>query len=180
VTELVLSRRRGVRILLLAVVLALAAMWVYVLFVAPHRSPNRLDDRTWTAQAEEVCAAVTAEVAGLPPASSFAEITPKEDALRERAGVGQQATDLLRTQVRELRALPAPTGDDDPALVEAWLADWDIYLEDREEHVADWRAGNDHPFAESETEGGGPITDRMDELAKTNGMTSCVVPQDFG
>jgi hypothetical protein len=180
VTQLVLSNRRGIRILLVGVVLALAAMWVYVLFIAQHRSPNRLSDQTWSARAEAVCAGVTARLDALPPASSFADITPREDALRQRADVGQQATDLLRDQVRRLRALAAPTGADDPVLVAAWLADWDTYLTDRQEHVEDWRAGNDHPFAETETEGGGPISDRMDELAKTNGMTSCVVPQDFG
>ena len=46
--------------------------------------------------------------------------------------------------------------------------------------MADWRAGKDDAFAEAQTESGGPISDRMDDLATDNGMPSCVVPGDFG
>ena len=40
--------------LLAAIVVALGAMWVYVLFIGEPQSPNVLDDETWPARAEGV------------------------------------------------------------------------------------------------------------------------------
>ena len=179
-TEVAVRRRTTVRVVLVTVVVALVAMWVYVLFIGKAHSPNKLADDTWPERAEPICAATASELAALPPARSFIDVKPKVEALRQRAVVGQQATDLLRRQLDQLRALPAPTGRYDGRLLEAWFADWDTYLADRQAHIADWQAGNDRPFAEGEVEGGGPITDRMDSLADINGMTSCEAPLDFG
>jgi hypothetical protein len=179
-TQTASRRRVGVRIVLVIVVLGIAAMWVYVLFIGKAQSPNKLADETWAQRAEAVCAATAAQVAALPPARAFRDVTPKSEALRQRAVVGQQATDLLRTQLDQLRALPAPAGRYDERLLEAWFADWESYLGDRQAHIADWRAGEDQPFAEGVAAGGGPITDRMDSLAQVNGMPSCEVPLDFG
>jgi hypothetical protein len=172
--------RRWVRVLLVAIVAALGAMWVYVLFIGDPQSPNVLDDETWPARAEQVCASVAAELAALPPARSFADIEPVGEALRQRADVAEQATVLLDGQLAALRALPAPTGEHDDELLAAWFADWDTYRQDRRDHIADWRAGEDRPFAETEADTGGPIANRMDALAKENRMPSCVVPGDLG
>jgi hypothetical protein len=155
-------------------------MWVYVLFIGDPQSPNVLDDETWPARAEEVCASVAADLAGLPPARSFAGIEPVEEALRQRAEVGAQATVLLEGQLAALRALPAPTGEHDDELLAAWFADWDTYLQDRRDHLAYWHAGQDPPFAETEADTGGPISNRMDALATENRMPSCEVPGDLG
>jgi hypothetical protein len=173
-------RRVGLRIVLAAVVLGIAAMWVYVLFIGKAQSPNKLADETWAERAEPICAATAHRVNALPPARDFRDITPKSEALRQRAVVGQQATDLLRAQLDQLRALAPPTGQYDERLLAAWFADWESYLGDRQVHIADWQAGQDRPFAEGVAEGGGPITDRMDSLAQVNGMPSCEVPLDFG
>jgi hypothetical protein len=172
--------RRWVRVLLVAIVAALGAMWVYVLFIGDPQSPNVLDDETWPARAEQVCASVAAELAALPPARSFAGFEPVGEALRQRADVAEQATVLLDGQLAALRALPAPTGEHDDELLAAWFADWDTYRQDRRDHIADWRAGEDRPFAETEADTGGPIANRMDALAKENRMPSCVVPGDLG
>jgi hypothetical protein len=175
------SRRRvGVRVALAVVVVALAAMWVYVLFIGKAQSPNKLADEAWAQRAEPICHATADRLAALPPARAFLDITPKVEALRQRAVVGQEATDLLREQIDQLRALPAPTGQYDERLLAAWFADWESYLGDRQAHIADWQAGQDEPFAEGAAEGGGPISDRMDSLAQVNGMPSCEVPLDFG
>ena len=171
--------RWGVRAVLLAIVAALVGMWIYVLFIGKEQSPNRLADQEWAARAEPICAATAKRLAALPPASSFAQVEPLEEALRRRADVGEQATALLDDQVAQLRALPAPTGPHDGVLLQAWFADWDRYLADRRDHIASWQAGHDKPFAESEANGG-PISDRMDSLSTLNGMPSCVVPADFG
>jgi hypothetical protein len=172
-------RRNAVRIVLAAVVAALLVMWVYVLFIGKEKFPNHLQDATWPRAAEPVCAATTRAVAALPPAASFADIKPKEEALRQRADVGEQVTDLLRRQLQQLRTLPPPAGTNDELLLQAWFADWQAYLTDRQAHIDEWRAGRDRQFAETQVDGG-PISDRMDALATQNDMADCVVPQDFG
>lgn len=172
--------RTWVRALLAAVVAGLGAMWVYVLFIGEPQSPNVLDDETWPPRAEEICAGVADDVAALPPARSFADVEPLQEALRQRADVADQATDLLEGQLAAMRAAPAPTGEHDDELLAAWFADWDIYLQDRHDHIAEWRDGRDGPFAETEADTGGPISNRMNALAKENGMPSCVVPGDLG
>jgi hypothetical protein len=169
-----------VRALLAAIVVGLGAMWVYVLFIGDPQSPNVLDDETWPPGAEEICSDVADDLAALPPARSFADVEPLEEALRQRADVADQATDLLEGQVTAIRAAPAPTGEHDDVLLAAWFADWDTYLQDRRDHIADWRAGRDGPFAETEADTGGPISNRMNALAKENGMPSCAVPGDLG
>jgi hypothetical protein len=174
------SRRSWVRGVLAVVILGLAAMWVYVLFIAQPENPNRLEDDVWAQRAEAVCASVAVELDAVPAAPTFADIEPLEEALRQRAAAGAQADALLAGQLAQLRALPAPTGRNDGLLLDAWFADWDSYMADREAHIQQWRQGEDRPFAETEADTGGPISDRMDDLAKDNGMPSCVVPQDFG
>ena len=69
-------------------------------------------------------------------------IEPVEEALRQRADVGEQATDLLAEQVARLRSLPPPGGEADGKLLQTWLADWDTYLSDRRDHIEGWRAGS--------------------------------------
>jgi len=172
--------RRWIRVLLAAIVAALGAMWVYVLFIGEPQTPNVLDDETWPAKGEQICATVAADLAALLPARSFVDIEPLEEALRQRADVAEQATKLLEGQLTTLRALPAPTGEHDDELLAAWFADWDTYLQDRRDHIEEWRAGRDGPFAETEADTGGPISNRMTALAKENGMPTCVVPGDLG
>jgi hypothetical protein len=173
------GRRAFVRVVLVLVVASLLAMWVYVLFIGKEKFPNHIEDLRWRASAERVCAGIAGQVAALPPAASFAHIRPKEEALRQRADVGQEVNDLLARQLAELRALPPPTSRNDQLLVQAWFDDWKIYLSDRQAHVESWRQGHDEQFAESMASGG-PISDRMDDLSNQNRMDDCVVPNDFG
>ena len=114
----------------------------------------------------------------LPPARSFADVEPVEEALRQR-GCGCAGDGAAGRAARRPPALPAPTGDHDEELLAAWFADWDTYLQDRRDHLADWQAGQDRPFAETEADTGGPISNRMDALAREAGC-SCEVPGDLG
>ena len=75
-------------------------------------------------------------LAALPPARSFADIEPLEEALRQRADVGEQATDAPRRTARarcgRCRPRPARTT---ASSSQAWFADWDTYLADRRDHI---------------------------------------------
>lgn len=173
--------RRRLRPTVVAVLIALAAlaaMWVYIFFFADTSNPNRLPDRAWTKQAETICKGYADQIAKLPDATTFADIKPKSEAIRQRAVVGQRVTDLLTAMVAGLRATPpgdAVTAD----AVNRWLGDYDTYLGDRHRQLGFWAAGEDPSFAETAI-GGKPISLGMNDFAEANDMASCDVPQDLG
>jgi hypothetical protein len=174
-------RRRRLRptvVLVLAALAALAVMWIYILFFADTANPNRLADRAWTKHAEAICKGYADQIRALPDATRFADIKPKAEAMRQRAVVGQQATDLLTAMVAALRATP-PQDAVSADAVNRWLADYDTYLGDRRRHLGYWAAGEDPQFAETEV-GGKPVSLGMDDFADANDMASCAVPGDLG
>jgi hypothetical protein len=169
--------RPAVLLVALAVVV-FAVMWIYIFLFADTTNPNRLPDRAWTAQAQAICKSYGDRIHALPAAATFANIKPRSEAMRQRAVVGQQVTDLLTQMVADLRASPSA----EPATRDAvnrWLADYDTYLQDRRRHLARWAAGEDPPFAETAV-GGKPISLGMDDLSAANDMPACEVPQDLG
>jgi hypothetical protein len=172
------TRRRPVLLLVGLALVALVVMWVYIFFFADTTNPNRLPDRAWTERAQDICTGYAEEIDALPKAPTFAKIKPKSDAMRQRAAVGQTATDLLTRMVSDLRASPSADAVTRDA-VDRWLADYDTYLQDRRRHLARWAAGEDPPFAETAVNGK-PISLGMDDFADANGMSACAVPQDLG
>jgi hypothetical protein len=156
----------------------LAAMWIYIFFFADTNNPNRVPDRAWAAKAETICKGYADQIKVLPDATTFAAIKPKAEAIRRRAVVGQQVTDLLTAMVASLRATPAADAVTADA-VNRWLADYDTYLGDRHRHLEAWAAGEDPPFAET-ADGDRPLSIGMDDFSNANLMTSCEVPGDLG
>ena len=169
--------RPGLVLIGIGVVL-LVAMWIYIYAFADTSNPNKLPDQAWTKKAEAICAGFGTQIKALPDATTFAKIKPKSEAIRQRAVVGQQVTDLLTQMVAALRASPSS----DPvtrAAVDRWLGDYDTYLGDRHRQLDAWAAGQDPQFAETAV-GGKPISLGMDDFADANGMDACQVPQDLG
>jgi hypothetical protein len=166
---------------IVVIVVAFTAMWVYAFFFASRENPDKLPDEAWRERTEATCGEYRAVVDELPPARSFADVEPREEAMRQRADVGAEANLVLREMVA---AIAADEPDDAKSRDGAarWLADWDRYLAVREQHVEDWRAGIDEPFEEPPIEEGQitPVSLRMDAFAKINRMPSCQVPKDFG
>jgi hypothetical protein len=157
---------------------ALAVMWVYILFFADTANPNRLADRAWAKQAETICKGYADQIKVLPDATMFADVKPKAEAMRQRAVVGKQVTDLLTAMVAGLRATP-PSDAVSADAVNRWLADYDTYLGNRRAHLDRWAAGEDPPFAETKV-GDKPISLGMNDFAEANDMASCDVPGDLG
>ena len=157
---------------------ALATMWIYILFFADTTNPNRVPDRAWATRAETTCKGYADQIKVLPDATMFADVKPKAEAMRQRAVVGRQVTDLLTAMVASLRATP-PTDAVSADAVNRWLADYDTYLGDRHRHLEAWAAGEDPPFAET-ADGNRPLSIGMDDFANANNMTSCEVPGDLG
>jgi hypothetical protein len=170
-------RWRPVRVLLGLVVVALVAMWVYVIYLAvgPGRQPpiDRLDDPAFAEAAEPRCAEALEVTGELPVANA----TPDAG---DRADVIDQANLAFASMLDDLddRVDLAPSGDQRERAT-AWLADWRTYLSDRQQYADALRADPDARLLVSEKEGEGrQVTGWIDEFAKANRMPSCVTPGD--
>jgi hypothetical protein len=160
------------RTLLALVVLAMVAMWGYVLFLAfgPGRQPppDRLDDPSFAAAAQNRCDAALGEVAGLPRAI-------EADSAEERSEIVTEANAIFATMVESLEQL-APAGEDGP-LVRRWLDDWRTYLGDRQRYA-------DNLLVDPETRllvtarDREQITEYIDAFAADNDMPACATPID--
>jgi hypothetical protein len=169
-----LSGTSKVGFVLAASVLALSALfWVWAFSPwAPRGNPDRLDDRTFAEAAERICADAQAAIDGLPAARS--ETSPQNRAVSVAA-----ANTILGTMLVELRSAAASVEDpDDARLVELWLADYEQFVRDREEHALRLAAGEDIRLEVTAIPDGGPIDGRIDGFARVNDMESCLVPLD--
>lgn len=156
---------------LLVAVILIALMWGYILSPwSKHGDPpTTLEDTSYTAAAEQICATSQAKINALPKA-----ITAKSP--EDRAQVLTQANSLVADLVTQLHALQ-PKVDADRRFTDQWLADWDSYLASREAYARLLASGKDDQFT-VQAEGDHPITERMDGFALLNSMPSCQVPLD--
>ena len=161
------------RVAALTLILALIVFWywAFVLYEAPG-NPDRLQDRSWVAAAEQRCSRMVAAVDELPAAAK--SLSPAH-----RADVLDEATQLVDRLVADLRVGPGGT-DDELVLVGGWLGDWDIYLSDRRVHAERLRTEGDvRPYLTALPSGAGSHVERMNGFARVNDMESCLDPGDL-
>jgi hypothetical protein len=165
------SRSARVQLLL---ILAIGGFWVaiyaYTLLSGPHAPEGRLDDPAFATAAEPICAATAADIEGLGLPTAV-------DSAAERADLVLTENDLLRAMIDDLDRLDRPVGDD-RRMVEEWLDDWGVHIEDPQRWAEDLAAGDDHPFIESDRGGGEQISKGIDYFAETNEMPSCATAGD--
>ena len=152
---------------------------------ARTENPARLDDRDFAQWADQRCGEAQTAIAALPTARQAAS-------RMERAGQVDQGTDEIEVLVDDLRRqaeaflADSTTGDGPPdtELLEAWLSDWDVYIEDRRSHSHRLRtADGDTPdrelrFLLVDMTEGSTYTERMDGFSRLNNMDNCQVPGD--
>ena len=167
-------RLRPMHVVLGVVCALLAVLWVYAFFIAdPQGEPTRGPGLGGGAQKRS---ARTPRPAGrLPDPRSLAGVEPL--ALRQRAEIGEDATDLLIEMVDGLAALPPPSGPDDAELVSLWLTDWRTQIEDRQP-TSLWRAGED--VLPGDRLQRRPLGIRISDFTTLNAIDSCAPPGDFG
>lgn len=160
------------RAVLTVVVLAMLAMWGYVLYLAfgPGRQPppDRLDDPAFAAAAQARCEEALSEVAALPQAVETASAS-------ERADVVGQANRSFAAMLDELERLVP--GGEDGELVAAWLGDWRTYLADREEYATALRTDPEARLLVTAKDRD-QITEYLDGFAADNRMPACGTPLD--
>ena len=156
---------------LLVAVILIALMWAYILspWSKHGDTPTTLKDASYTAAAEQICAASQTKINALPKADTA-------ESPEDRARVLTEANGLVGDLVTRLHALQ-PKVEADRQFTDQWLTDWDSYLASREAYARILASGKDERFA-VQAEGGHPITERMDGFALLNDMPSCQVPLD--
>lgn len=157
-------------------VTAMLAMWIYAFFLAPREARNRVGDRAWAARAEQRCAVEVLIRASLADFRSIEDVGV--DALRQRADIVDEATDGLATMVADIAAYRV--GDaKGAAIVPLWIADWQRHVEDRRAYSVALREGRNEPFAETRTDEGLPLSEKIATFAQENEMPSCRPPRDL-
>jgi hypothetical protein len=160
------------RVALIAIVLAMVAMWLYVLYLAfgPGRQPppDQLADPSFGEAAEQVCQEAHVYVATLPPA---VEATTAA----ERAAIIADANARFVTMVDDLVPL-TPDGEDGEIVTE-WIADWRTYLSDREAYADALAADPEARFYVTPKDNE-QVTEYIDAFAADNHMAACATPID--
>jgi hypothetical protein len=163
------SRARVARTVVVALLLALALMWIYVLFVASPASEDKLQSNAFPIAAQPVCQST---LDGLKRSGLVNQVAPTPQA---RAALVDAADGQLGAMVQTLRTLVPPSGDDASA-VRKWLDDWDQWLRDRATWSGHLHRGEDAPFLEKQRDDGAPYSKALDAFATTNNMQACTTP----
>jgi hypothetical protein len=159
------------RVVAAAIAVGIVAMWGYVWIYhlsgqGERDMPDRLDDLSWTAQAEEICAGYAERIAALPGAHNASTAD-------ERADVIEAATDEIDAMLRQLEAI-APSGDSrDARITAAWLVDYRIWLDDRYAYADTLRVDPTARFLVTE-KAGRYINAPVDRFARVNEMEACM------
>ena len=160
------------RVVTTTLVVAMLSLWGYVLYLAigPGRQPppDRLDDPAFAVAAEARCDEALDVVAALPRAVDASSAA-------QRAGVVSEANRAFDAMLEDLEAMVP--GGEDGTLVRAWLADWRIYLDDREAYATALRADADARLMVSAKDND-QITEHLDAFAADNRMPACATPLD--
>ena len=157
------------RNIVVAVVVASAMFWIYVLFIAPSATPDKLSDAAFARAAQPVCVSTVSDLGASNLVNQVAG-TPNE-----RADLVERQDAKLASMVQQLRAFTPATGGDRVA-VSAWLDDWDQWLRDRVTWVGKLRAGQDASFDEKARDNGEPYSKALNAFAITNAMPACATP----
>lgn len=160
------------RVLGIAAFLIIAIFWIWAFAnrdSIPH--PDEFDDASFVSAAEAICAPRQAEIASYVNPTTL-------DRPEERAELVQAGTEQLEQMIAELKALPLPADAQAAATIPRWIADYELYLQDRRDWTEDLFAGEDTPFTISGNEDGVRVTDLVQTFAEVNGMDSCAPSQD--
>lgn len=148
-------------------------VWVYALSGAARRdAPDLLDDATFATEAEAICHQVVTEIDALPGAL---------DAV-DGADRGRQlivANNHYEIMLDDLQAHVGGT-DRDVQITEAWLADWEVLIQDRYRYAEAVATDPGARFLITDLGYQEGLERRITRFATTNAMASCGAPGDIG
>ena len=153
--------------------LVLVVFWIWVFANRGSIAHNdEFNDPTFSAAAEAICSKRQAAIAEIPLA------TAAKDAI-ERGQLLERGTAELELMVAELNDLDPPASVEGAAGVEAWLTDYEIYLDDRRRYADILATGEDPPFLISPSATQNVrVTDLLGTFAEVNRMDNCAPSGD--
>lgn len=147
--------------------------WLWVTFLYEPHVIDKLEDTTFPAQAEKICASARLEYDKLP-------LAQESPTAAHRSDVIVQSNRIFTTMVSDLREIVPATPENVNIGLNEWLGDWDTYIGDRSD-LADRLLEDDSArFMEtpkSNTNKG--ITRAINGFAEVNEMESCETPGDL-
>ncbi len=160
------------------------AIWVYGLlgFAASERidlrtgEPRRdaadlFDDSTLSMQAETICDQAQQAIGVISVARSA-------KSSEERSQQIVDSTKKLETMITELAALETAT-ERDAQIKQGWLQDWQVIVNDRYSYADAVVTNPSAQYLRTDTDSKEPIDKRINRLAGTNNMLSCIHPEDL-
>ncbi|MDO8390022.1 MAG: hypothetical protein Q7V57_06005 [Actinomycetota bacterium] len=169
-----------VKIVLAVGCLAVAAMWIFAIFLSDDKGVYRIEDSSWRPQALKICAAADAAVVALADTEQGFITEPTPEQMAQRADLADQATDILDQMVTDLVAIPVDN-DDDRTRLATFEENYRIVIADRREYTAALREGRNIDYSETVV-GGGPVTNVITDFTagvKGNEVPLCSPPGDL-
>lgn len=165
-------RRRWLRALLLVVILALVAMWVYAFVFAPRGGVNPVRDKAWTDGARAACNDASLQLQQLVFRTRITESNKQTELPRFVANL-EQASVVLDTMLDRIDALPR-TSERAQVLVPQWMADYRDFHGDVEAWIGELRKGELAKFGVTITDTGIPVNERINTFATENRIKVCM------
>ncbi|HUW02399.1 MAG TPA: hypothetical protein VMW08_08620 [Acidimicrobiales bacterium] len=172
------TRRRRVNPFVAVIVVALLAMWGYVVylafFVGRADSPDKIDEPAFVSEAETRCAEALSIVETLPlPETQVGDPTGRADTI-------EAATAEFDDMVGDLRVLTdrLVVDPESARIVGLWLNDWDTVVADRFDYATRLRVDPEARLLVTPGPNGRQVSLQVDEFAGTNDMPSCKHPLD--
>lgn len=159
--------------LAIAAVVLMIVFWVWIFSGAPKKTnPDYLEDRSYAASLEERCQALRDDLDELPNAADLGS----QD---ERADVLDDANALVGEFIDDIAADAPKTGDASISM-EGWIADWRIYLGDREDYARRLRTEDNAQLLVSRSELGDSVDKTIQIFTQVNDIPACDTPGDVG
>ena len=160
------------RVAVAIVVLAVIAFWIYALGPwRPLGNPDTLDDQAYVAVANGICEAAKEDIDALPNASTA-------NSPAERSVLVADANVILDKMIKDLEVEIDPNvSEHDEVVLDKWINDWKVFLDDREAHVERLLDEGDVAFEVSRV-GGNSVAGRIDAFSNVNSET-CTIPLDL-
>ena len=174
-------RSTWVKIVLVVLCLAVAAMWIYAFFFATDKGAYQLDDKNWRLRAAPVCQAAQAERNQLADTSSGFIQHPTKEQMVQRADVVDKATDIIAKMESDIVAIPVAT-DRDRQLLAVFDQQYKLVIADRRRYTASLRAGKYVQYSET-LSAGGPVSNVVLDFTagvKGNDVPDCSPPGELG
>ncbi|HWJ63914.1 MAG TPA: hypothetical protein VNS19_18220 [Acidimicrobiales bacterium] len=159
--------------LAIGAVVLMVIFWIWIFSGAAKKdNPDYLQDRTYAGALEDRCQALRDDLDDLPNAAGL-------DSQAERADVLDDANVLVGRFIDDIEA-DAPESGDAAITMKGWIADWRIYLSDREDYADRLRTEDNAQMLLSPSKLGDSVDKTIQIFTQVNDIPACDTPGDVG